>query len=102
MIILRVDEITKEYFQAQNERVLVVALSILDSNEDEEKLLDERKLAFSLETDHEQLKAELDKFLTNWKLELEQKASNEELDKKEVKSDKLIKDLTGLELGKDE
>lgn len=102
MIILRVDEITKEYFQAQNERVLVVALSILDSNEDEEKLLDERKLAFPLETDHEQLKAELDKFLANWKLELEQKAANEELDKKEAKSDKLIKDLTGLELGKDE
>jgi len=90
---LVVDNIKKEYFQAQNENVLVANCSI----NLEDKEIEKRSFSFPLDTSEEELKEELKKFIANYNLEAELAQKNKALDEANVEADKTIASVAGLE-----
>lgn len=91
---LRIATITKEYSQSANGDVLVATCEIFDKDD----VLEIRKLEFALETTKKEMTEELKRYIDTYNTDEKRKVENEAYDKAQEKADKLIEDLTGVEI----
>lgn len=99
MYTLKVNTIEKVYSPADNADVLEVSATLM-GNPDEPIV--ERKLAFPLSMDKEELKNELQKYVDNYNLEYKQSLENAERDRQQAQADDTIAEVNGMEFTQSE
>jgi len=97
MFNLRVTKISKESNVETGERFLDVAFEIFTEDEESE-VVATRRLGFPIETTPKQVKAELSKYLANFKSSEARKADQSIIDTEDKNADDVISKLEGLEL----
>ena len=87
-------KIVKDEVVATRELFLSVSADIYEG----ENLLETKKYGFSFDTPQENIVEEIAKSLTTYRSEKEQAEKNKERDDLESKADKVIENLTGLDI----
>lgn len=94
---LKVVEAVKATHQFDQSRFLDVKIQVLRADDDEE-LVEERRLGFPLEASKEDIDAELAKFLATYTSDFEQSAASAKVEEAEKGADETAAALTGSEI----
>lgn len=97
MFKLKVNSAVKTFFQANDAYVLEVEFSIF-KEEEPDKVIEIRKLAFPLDITKKKLQNELQKYIDQYNVEQKMFEENKEKDKVAKQSDEVIKSIEGIEL----